>query len=309
MSLLNYLTRLPRGVVVLLGTLLVVLLGVADSLAGQDLSFLVFYLAPIFLVSWAAGRWPGYWIAVASAVAWYFANPSSVVQNRNLFVSYWNIAGRLGMFLVIAYLVAEFKSALDREKALSRVDHLTGVANRRCFMEMLDQEVHRARRYGRPFTVVYIDIDDVKCVNDRLGHQAGDTLLRSACRTFKDNLRAADTVARLGGDEFGILLPETGPEAAEAVVAKLRPALLEASGNEALPVSFSAGVVTFLEPPQTADEAIAAADRLMYSVKGSGKNRTAFQRVGDASAAKLAACSHEKMRRTSTLSRQSLRED
>jgi diguanylate cyclase (GGDEF)-like protein len=183
------------------------------------------------------------------------------------------VTAQFAFFLVVlGYVVATLKSALERADELARTDYLTGAANFRSFAEMVNAELHRARRYARPFTVCYLDVDYFKIVNDRFGHSTGDALLRVIVDTTRSRTRASDVVARLGGDEFAILLPETGYEAAQAVVAKLRESLLEAVRQRGWPVTFSIGVVTCLEPPDSVDALLQAADGLMYSVKNTTKD-------------------------------------
>src|SRR6185312_6159583 len=105
---------------------------------------------------------------------------------------------------------------------LARIDALTGVANGRTFYDLARVELCRFQRTGRPFTVAYLDLDNFKQVNDRLGHPAGDDLLRRVAQVLRDNTRVLDVPARLGGDEFALLLPETDAEDALPVLSKLR---------------------------------------------------------------------------------------
>jgi diguanylate cyclase (GGDEF)-like protein len=133
-------------------------------------------------------------------------------------------------------------------------------------------EINRARRYDHPFTVVCIDLDNFKTVNDCFGHSTGDILLRLVARTIQENIRATDTVARLGGDEFAILMPETGRDVAEVILQKVRKINLEIMRNHGWPVTLSIGVVTFTSPPSTVDETLRISDQLMYSAKNNGKN-------------------------------------
>lgn len=160
----------------------------------------------------------------------------------------------------------------EREKELARIDPLTGVANRRAFYEFAAVEKSRGDRYGRPLTVAYLDVDNLKVVNEKLGPPIGDAVLLAVAITIHSNLRDTDVVARLGGDEFAILLPETGAEAAETVVQKLRTLLLEAMKKNDWPVTFSIGVVTYNKPPESPEEMVRKADDLMYVVKASGKD-------------------------------------
>jgi diguanylate cyclase (GGDEF)-like protein len=169
--------------------------------------------------------------------------------------------------------ITEIRSAMEREKELARTDPLTGAMNSRAFGELATAELHRARRYERPFTLAYVDIDDFKAVNDRFGHSTGDTLLRLVAETMKHNSRAVDVVARVGGDEFVVLLPETGPGPAQVVSRKLQERLLGVVQQNGWPATFSIGAITFISPPATVDEMLRLADRLMYSAKKSGKNQ------------------------------------
>jgi diguanylate cyclase (GGDEF)-like protein len=169
--------------------------------------------------------------------------------------------------------IVELRSAVEREKELARTDPLTGATNSRAFGELATAELHRARRYERPFTLAYVDIDHFKAVNDRFGHSTGDRLLRLVVETMKHNSRAVDVVARIGGDEFVILFPETGPDSAQIVSRKLQERLLSVVQQDGWPVTFSIGAITFISPPPTVDEMLRLADRLMYSAKKSGKNQ------------------------------------
>ncbi len=166
----------------------------------------------------------------------------------------------------------KLQAALEAEKSMSRIDFLTNIPNRRTFYEAVESEAHRSRRYRRPMTLAYIDIDNFKSVNDICGHAAGDDLLKLVATTIQSAIRRTDTVARLGGDEFVLLLPETSSEAAAIVVAKLQPLLQEEARRHSWPVSFSVGVVTFMTPLESVDHMIKRADELMYEVKRSGKS-------------------------------------
>jgi diguanylate cyclase (GGDEF)-like protein len=129
--------------------------------------------------------------------------------------------------------------------------------------------------------MIYIDCDGFKSVNDLLGHQIGDQLLRFLALALRSNTRDTDIVARLGGDEFAILMPETGeqiiPEALKRLHALLTHALLE----DGWPVSLSMGAAIYLHPPKSADEMIQSADRLMFLAKNQGKNTVQYKVLKD----------------------------
>src|SRR6266851_5091141 len=127
----------------------------------------------------------------------------------------------------------------------------------------------------RPLTVLYIDLDNFKLVNDSLGHKTGNSVLRVATRTMQSTLREVDFVARLHGDEFALLLPETSAENVPLVLNKLQKVLREAMIAMQWPVTFSIGAVTFKTPTVSAEFMLDEADKVMYSAKQAGKNRVA----------------------------------
>lgn len=174
----------------------------------------------------------------------------------------------------------KLRLSLESEKNLSRVDFLTKIPNRRAFFEATELESQRSRRYKRPLSIVFIDIDNFKSVNDTLGHETGDDLLRNVAETLKKHTRECNTAARLGGDEFGILLAETGAEASMAAVNNLKTWLSLLVATNRWPISFSFGVATFVQPGSSVEDMIRVADELMYEVKRSGKNAVASRVVG-----------------------------
>jgi diguanylate cyclase (GGDEF)-like protein len=169
--------------------------------------------------------------------------------------------------------------ALDNEKSLSRSDYLTGLANRRAFEESFDMECKRSRRYNRPLTLVYMDLDNFKQVNDGQGHQTGDEVLVAVAASLRTNLRGTDCVARIGGDEFAILLPETDEHAAQIIMRKLDAVLQTLLTTKNWPIGFSFGVVTFPVPLDSLDTMLQRADKLMYDAKQGGKGAMLFESV------------------------------
>jgi len=170
---------------------------------------------------------------------------------------------------------------LDQQAAqmteLAHTDSLTGLANRRWLLELLEREFLRARRYQRPLSLIYIDLDGFKAVNDAFGHLFGDGLLRSAARSMQAVLRATDLLARIGGDEFAVLLPETDLVGADKVVAKLRRALLSTTrpyGAALPPLTFSAGTCQLRDADRTIDDLILRADEAQYLAKAAGRGVT-----------------------------------
>jgi diguanylate cyclase (GGDEF)-like protein len=153
------------------------------------------------------------------------------------------------------------------------VDVLTQLYNRRAFAEMAEAEIERVARYGGRFTVAYLDLDDFKQINDRFGHETGDRVLVQTAQAIRKSLRVNDIVARLGGDEFIVLLPQTEPSDAEAVLRKLETQLSDVMKQGQWPVTVSIGAATFEKPPASVKQMVEVVDGLMYSAKASGKAR------------------------------------
>lgn len=158
--------------------------------------------------------------------------------------------------------VSERKHAEEKLRYLSTHDILTGLYNRAYYEEELARLEH-GRHF--PVSVIVADVDSLKAINDRLGHAAGDQLLRDAAKVFKDAFRAEDLVARLGGDEFAVLLPSTGAEALDEALARVRESLAAYNAAHECPLALSIGATTVVSG-RVAD-ALEKADKLMYSEK------------------------------------------
>jgi two-component system, cell cycle response regulator len=165
---------------------------------------------------------------------------------------------------------AQRMNELEREnrelRRMALSDSLTGVANNRYFWERLDSEYSRAKRYGRPLSLIMCDIDNFKQFNDEHGHLYGDQVLRKVAQSLEQEKRAADTVARYGGEEFSVILPEvTRPVAIEIANRHLH-AIQQSSG-----VSLSFGVATYPDDAQSSTELVDKADRALLKAKQTGK--------------------------------------
>lgn len=160
---------------------------------------------------------------------------------------------------------------------LARFDPLTGVANRRYFAEMVETEMARSLRYGKPLSIMMMDIDHFKEINDVYGHQAGDIVLQALCETCKIVLRAVDIVGRWGGDEFAILLPETPPAIAAQVAERLRCAVestvVALEMYPPLHFSVSIGCASRNAKDDNMDAILNFADKALCDAKRIGRNR------------------------------------
>lgn len=271
-SLFGFIGRLPKWSVFVLSALLVLVLGLLDYLTGEEISFSIFYLLPVSLTAWYVDTNAGVLLGIASAAAWFIADMTTAQTYSNIAIPIWNAVVRLGFFLIVVFAIAVIKGAYTKEQDLARMDSLTGVVNTRYFYELAERELERAKRYGRPFSVAYMDLDNFKEVNDVYGHGTGDELLCFIAGTISDNVRRTDIVARLGGDEFILLLPESKDGDAGRVVEKLRALILEGMPQYGFPVTLSVGLLTYLAPPQSVEDMVREADTLMYSVKNTTKD-------------------------------------
>jgi diguanylate cyclase (GGDEF)-like protein len=254
---------------------MVAVIGYIDQLTGAEISFSIFYLLPVAFAFWQGETWPGVATVAAGTAAWLIADLFTGRHYTHPVIPYWNALMRGFIFLVVGILLQRLKRALDKETRLATRDALTGIGNWRHFEAVAVRELGRAKRTGKPLSVAYIDLDDFKKVNDRLGHQAGDALLVSVASTLQDSVRTFDCVARLGGDEFIVLMPETDREGARAVIERIRTLLHNYLEEERLPSTLSIGLVTYVDVPTSIDVMIKSADDLMYRVKKSGKDSVA----------------------------------
>jgi diguanylate cyclase (GGDEF)-like protein len=264
----------PGILVTSIGT--IVLLGLIDYFTGFELSFSIFYIVPISMVAWFISRKTGLLISFASAITWQVANIIAGEDFSSAFIPLWNAATRLGLFVVVTLLMSELRVAVDHERELSRTDFLTGALNSRAFYEIAESEIRRYYRYRKPFTLIYIDLDNFKFINDQFGHNIGDLLLQSVVGTIKKSIRATDMIARLGGDEFAVVLLETDQEIVRGILSRMQESLRNEMQLHQWPMTFSMGVLCCPDPPSSVNEMIRQADQLMYQVKNNGKNGVVY---------------------------------
>lgn len=177
---------------------------------------------------------------------------------------------------IFSYVVILSGALLDQARLFEQVrsmavsDPLTGLANYRRLISVLEAELDRSRRTQRPFTVVLLDMDGLKLINDQYGHLVGSRALVRIGKILRNHSRAIDTPARYGGDEFALVLPEAGKDIASRVVSRIRERL--ASETEAPALSVSAGVAAFPEDGDTPEKLLGTADRALYIMKQGGRS-------------------------------------
>lgn len=260
-----------------IGALVIVsAIGLVDLLTGYEIGFSLFYLLPISLVAWRAGRWPGLITSTFSALAWLAADILAGQTYSHRAIYFWNTGIRLGFFLAVTLLLSVVRKYFERDQKMARTDFLTGASNSRHFYDLLQAEIDRYQRYRHPFSLAYLDLDNFKSINDRFGHFTGDQVLRAVATNVQGQLRNVDILARLGGDEFVLLLPETDSQAAAIVFPRIQHALEEEMTRNGWEVTVSIGVITCLGDINNPEDLIRMADELMYSTKQNTKNAVNF---------------------------------
>jgi diguanylate cyclase (GGDEF)-like protein len=258
---------------------------VAITMWGVETQSEAFVWFLVFVVVWTAyaldeRRAIGVNIALALLVAWYpvaLATPgadrANEVAETLIAVPILLVAAGVVVFLRERLLTAA--SALGEQ---ARSDGLTGVGNYRLLEERLQYEVTRHRRNGRPLSVLVLDLDGFKIVNDTLGHPVGDQLLRQVADALRATVRDQDTVVRQGGDEFCVLAPETDAGEAAELVERIRGGLGSVIAN-GLPLSASLGFATFPQDATSAELLLAQADHQQRLDKAASRGRRGVLRA------------------------------
>jgi diguanylate cyclase (GGDEF)-like protein len=270
------LERMSRTQIVGLSVAGVAAVGVLDEITGYELSLSLLYLLPVALAAWYVGRGAGVAVAALAGLVWLAAGWSAGRRFSTGELAAWNTLVRFGFFVVTGLLLSALRASQDELRRLARTDALTGLWGRQGFEDRLAHDLALSLRHSTPLTIVYIDVDDFKLINDEFGHAAGDDVLRRIAQVLRVSLRQADSAARLGGDEFALVLPETDPDGARQLIGKLAGELEAAMNGGAQGVSCSIGVVTLRQPGISTLAVVAAADAVMYRVKRSGKARVVY---------------------------------
>lgn len=193
------------------------------------------------------------------------------------------LSAKFAPFLLVAYvttmLAADVAKAKKKIALLSHTDDLTGLLNMRAFNLIMDKELASASRYNNPFTVLMIDIDGLKAINDQHGHMTGSRMIEAVANIIGVCVRSSDVLARYGGDEFVLLMPNTSVEDSRIVGERIRAAIsntsFEVNGNR-VKTSVSIGIASFPDTVLQAGQVINKADAALYSSKQSGKNRVTY---------------------------------
>jgi diguanylate cyclase (GGDEF)-like protein len=242
---------------------LVAITGLADYITGYAMAVSLFYLLPVLLVTHVLGKRAGFMVAGLAAGIWTLAQLATGFPSSSWLQSAWNMLMRLGILLMVAYLLLVFEAEMRQ----ARYDHLTNLGNRRQIMRLLEAERSRSARTDKPYSILYLDIDHFKVLNDTLGHAVGDEALRVVAGVLRAHSRRMDVPARLGGDEFVVLLPDTHETDCRAIADRIRRAMAGEIEKRRWPIGVSIGMATAYGLDVSAEEILRAADRTMYQAK------------------------------------------
>jgi diguanylate cyclase (GGDEF)-like protein len=213
---------------------------------------------------------------IGACYAWLAEWPDSGA----LLTYYAALAVQFAPMILVAYvttmLCADIRRALTHIRSLSEKDELTGVLNMRAFGTLAERIARQSARYNHPYTVLMIDSDSLKNVNDKHGHQAGNRLLQLLVQCIQEHLRATDVLARYGGDEFIVLLPETNASGGEIVASRIRERVESAvvtTSEGAVSTTVSMGIASYPEHGADSATVMECADQALYASKSAGRNR------------------------------------
>jgi len=184
----------------------------------------------------------------------------------------------IGAYASVAIERSRFYQKTEELKKISITDSLTGLLNRRYFQERMSEEIERSRRHHLPLSLIMLDVDNFKQVNDRLGHLVGDEVLKATARCLRNSIRTIDVAARYGGEEFTVILPQTSKADAQTIAERIcaevyRLDLPFIKPEQKIVLSVSLGLATYPEDAETLEDLVRNADIALYAAKSQGKNR------------------------------------
>lgn len=259
-----------RWLMSLISLSIIILLGIIRVKTDAEFAFASLALLPVIVITWFGGRRYGELFALIATIMWLMSDLTSDKQYSFVWVPWLNATTVLITYSIIVFLLSVVRQQLAREREYATYDFLTGLQNRRTFLEKGNSEVLRSTRYNHPLAVIFLDLDNFKLLNDTNGHNVGDEALRVTANALQKSLRVTDQVGRLGGDEFAAILPEIDYESAVETMHKVHTDINNALLSFA-PVKASIGIACFEKSGFTFTEMLKLADELMYEVKACNK--------------------------------------
>jgi diguanylate cyclase (GGDEF)-like protein len=267
--------RLPGWALPCLGPFGVVLIGTSSILTrtATDGSELLYMWTVLYSAYFVRLRWAALDVVMIAAV--YPAIAISILGGRGVTPSVYLVGTSVVTLLIVANLRRRLTEVLTRSALEARTDPLTGLANRRSWEEGLAREVERHGRADRPLSVLLMDLDHFKRLNDTYGHAAGDAALTAVAMVLRGQARQSDVLARVGGEEFALLLADCPAGYAVPRAEQIRRAVEAASAGWATPVTISVGVASLPDHARSGAGLMRAADEALYAAKHAGRNTVA----------------------------------
>jgi len=252
-----------------LGIAITLVIGVVERVVPAGDTLWVLYLIPIGIVTWYASWRAAVVIAMLSLLPVLFfserlqggaANPIGAAE----------LTVRFALIVGLIYLLNQSKEAPVASAEALRTDPSTGLANSRALFDLIANELERANRYSRPFSIAYVGIENLPAIRLRSGNDAAEEVLRTMANEIRRSIRSVDHVARLRDREFALLLPETGAESAGIVLDRMQRVLEGSLKGDGPTVSFTIGAITWLRSNLTAEELHQRTYQLMYAARQEG---------------------------------------
>lgn len=276
---------MPRGFSVpgtALSLAIIAVVGWLDVVSAPELGLSLLYLIPIALCGWFIGLTSALISALAAGAAWAAAHFATAQPDASIAISLWNAFTRLVIYAGTGVMLALLRRDREilrahgaREARLARSDPATGLPNSRGFFESVEATLERAREEGAPVAAIYIDLDNFKAVNDRLGHAAGDDVLAEVARVLSTATNGSAVAGRIGGDEFALFMRDASAAEARETAERIRAGIADIAATfPEFGFGATAGVAHFTTAPSKADDLVRAADDAMYAGKARGKGTT-----------------------------------
>lgn len=252
----------------------------ALAFPGEHKTAVVWILGIPVLSHFLLGRWYGLWISLVFILLSAFiviARSLLLGEAANIFLHMNELLAALVILATSHVYEISHVQAHNKLLHLATTDNLTSLANRARFLDVFERERNHAERNKTQFSMLLIDLDDFKLVNDNFGHDVGDDVLRYVAASIKHRIRKTDLACRIGGEEFGILLPGANLQRAIGVAEDIRKAIADvpyAKGETVIPLSVSTGVAEYGEDGVDLETLYSAADGFMYKAKAAGRNKT-----------------------------------
>jgi len=242
-----------------------------DFYTGDELVLALLYMPVIAFISLRIGLQTAINLSLVCSAIWVI-DDAIVYWNQPSVTEIVSAVVHFMCFSLIATVMSRLNIALRKEYLNARLDHLTGLPNVRTLREEAGKMFSLARRKNDPVTVIFLDCDNFKLVNDTQGHDAGDHVLQVVAKTLELHVRESDCTARFGGDEFVAMMYGMDLNNAQAFTERLRKKLLEQMKKHDWPITFSIGLVNFAQPPEDIEDAIKPADQQLNHSKHASKD-------------------------------------